>query len=129
MIGEVLFPHNIGLAATHDPKCFRDAGYFMAKSLLGTGFNYAFAPTVAISHNFQWGRHYETMGAETELIGDYAAYFVEGAQAEAENGDKMGVLSSTKHFLGDGATWWGVDEGNCTVYNYKTFLLRNYAGY
>ena len=80
-IGEVLFPHNIGLAATHDPKCFRDAGYFMGKSLLATGFNYAFAPTVAVSHNPQWGRFYETMGADPEWIAKYAAAFVEGTQA------------------------------------------------
>ena len=63
IIGSVLFPHNIGLASTHDPDCFRNAGYFMGKDVLATGFNYAFAPTVAISHNYQWGRHYETMGS------------------------------------------------------------------
>lgn len=130
VIGTPLFPHNIGLAATHNPKCFQDAGYFMARDVLATGFNFAFAPTVAVSHNFFWGRHYETMGAEPDWIHKYAAAFVKGAQAFDEtSGSYKGVLTSTKHFLGDGATWWGVDEGNTTVHNFRTFLDRNYAGY
>jgi beta-glucosidase len=29
-----------------------------------SGFNFAFAPTVAVSHNPQWGRFYETMGQQ-----------------------------------------------------------------
>lgn len=102
----------------------------MARDVLATGFNFAFAPTVAVSHNFQWGRHYETMGAQPDWIKKYAAAFVKGAQAYDEKSNEYkGVLSSTKHFLGDGATWWGVDEGNATVHNFRTFLERNYAGY
>ena len=130
VLGTVLFPHNIGLAATHDPSTFQDAGYFMSKDVLATGFNYAFAPTVAVSHNFQWGRHYETMGAEPEMIKQFSAAFVTGAQQyDASTGKYNGVLTSVKHFMGDGATYYGVDEGNCTVHNYKTFLDRNYQGY
>ncbi len=130
IIGSVLFPHNIGMAATHNTKCFEDAGYFMAKDVLATGFNYAFSPTVAVSHNFQWGRHYETMGADPEWVEKYAAAFVKGAQAyDADAQMYNGVLTSTKHFLGDGATFDGVDEGNVTTNNIRTFLKRNYAGY
>ena len=33
-----------------------------------------------------------------------------------------GVLTSAKHFMGDGATFWGVDQGNATVYNMKAFI-------
>ena len=85
----------------------------MARDVLATGFNYAFAPTVAVSHNFQWGRHYETMGAEPEWIKKYAAAFVKGAQAyDATTKQYKGVLSSTEHVFGDGATWQGVDEGD-----------------
>ena len=51
VLGTVLFPQNIGLAATHDPDCFKAAGYYMAKGVIESGFNYAFAPTVAVSHN------------------------------------------------------------------------------
>ena len=60
--GNVLFPHNIGLSCTHNPKHFFNAGYWTTSSMKKYGFNYAFAPTVAVSHNPQWGRFYETMG-------------------------------------------------------------------
>ena len=60
--GSILFPHNIGLSCSHNPKHFYNTGYWTAASLKKYGFNYAFAPTVAVSHNPQWGRFYETMG-------------------------------------------------------------------
>ncbi len=37
-------------------------GFWTKTSMKKTGFNYAFAPTVAVSHNPQWGRFYESMG-------------------------------------------------------------------
>lgn len=60
----------------------------------------------------------------------YSEAFVEGAQQfNATTGLWDGVLTSTKHFLGDGATFDGIDEGNATVYNMKEFLNVNFAGY
>lgn len=50
-IGATLWPHNIGLGATHNPENFKNAGYWTTKSVLESGFNYIFAPTVAVSHN------------------------------------------------------------------------------
>lgn len=60
--GSVLFPHNIGLSCSHNPDNFYNAGKWTAEGVKKSGFNYAFAPTVAVSHNPQWGRFYETMG-------------------------------------------------------------------
>lgn len=60
--GSILFPHNIGLSCSRNTKHFYNSGYWTAKSLKSYGFNYAFSPTVAVSHNPQWGRYYETMG-------------------------------------------------------------------
>lgn len=40
-----------------------------------------------------------------------------------------GALTSTKHFLGDGATYNGYDEGDARVYNFTTFIDRNIQGY
>lgn len=56
--GTVLFPHNIGLACSHNPENFYNAGYWSGVGVKESGFNYAFAPTVAVSHNPQWGRFY-----------------------------------------------------------------------
>ena len=45
--GSVLFPHNIGLACSHNPKNFYNAGYWTRKSVKESGWSYVFAPTVA----------------------------------------------------------------------------------
>lgn len=90
-----------------------------------TKWNFAFAPTVAVSHNYYWGRHYETMGAEYEKIRAYSAHYTKGLVNDTGT-VWNGVLSSTKHFLGDGATYWGIDEGNDTVHNFANFLEVNY---
>lgn len=66
--GIPLFPHNIGLAATKNPQHFMNAGYWTQNSVLESGFNYIFAPTVAASHNPQWGRFFETMGYNESLL-------------------------------------------------------------
>ena len=56
--GTILFPHNVGIACSHNPDNFRNAGKWTAKGVKESGFNYAFSPTVAVSHNPQWGRFY-----------------------------------------------------------------------
>ena len=71
------------------------------------GFNYAFAPTVAVSHNPQWGRYYETMGQQADKIYEYAKAFTEGIQGKP--GAYTGILGSVKHFFADGATFYGAD--------------------
>ena len=130
VVGEVLFPHNIGLAATHDMTLFRAIGYHMAKSVKESGWNFAFAPTVAVSHNYQWGRSYETLGTDPTFIKDYAREFVLGAQMPNDyTGKWEGVLASVKHFIGDGSTYLGLDKGNSTVHNFKAFKDVNMAGY
>lgn len=46
------------------------------------------------------------------------------------SGNKIsGVLGSVKHFFGDGATFYGANEGNARVYNSTTFVKRNTQGY
>jgi beta-glucosidase len=40
-----------------------------------------------------------------------------------------GVLGTAKHFIGDGATLYGCNEGNAQVLNFKSFLSRNSRGF
>lgn len=51
-------------------------------------------------------RFYETMGTDTDMIHDYAKAYVSSLQ-EIEGDYLNGALASTKHFLGDGATYNG----------------------
>lgn len=68
------------------------------------------------------------MGQEPDYIEKYAQNFVSGLQSVS--GNKIsGVLGSVKHFLGDGATYLGANEGDARVYNFDTFVKRNTRGY
>ena len=70
------------------------------------------------------------MGADPAKVQEYAAAFHKGAWIyDSETDEYDGVLTSTKHFMGDGATYWGADQGNDTVHNFKTFIDRNIKGY
>lgn len=128
VLGSVLFPQNIGLAATHDPAIFYQVGFWTTQNVKNSGFNWIYAPTVAVSQNPQWGRYYESMGSNPQKIADYAYCFTQGAQI-AKNDRIEGTLMSVKHYLGDGATAYGADEGNVEVSNFDQFLSVNTTGY
>lgn len=68
------------------------------------------------------------MGVNPTEIKQFAKAYVKALQAD-DGTHITGVLASTKHFLGDGATFNGNDEGNAKVYNMTNFLEVNLAGY
>lgn len=83
---------------------------------------------MAVSHNPQWGRFYETLGEDDKYIKDYGSNFIEGLQA-VENGKINGVVGSAKHFFGDGSTLFGANEGNARVESFKNYISHNTQGY
>jgi beta-glucosidase len=82
---------------------------------------------VAVSHNPQWGRFYETVGQEEADIYQYAKAYTEGLQGTPSQ--LTGILGSVKHFYADGATLYGADEGNAIVGSFKSFINHNTQGY
>ena len=130
VLGATLFPQNIGLSMTHDPHLLKETANWTAHDVLVSGFNWVYAPTVAITHNPNWGRTYETLGSTPRWTRRYAAAIVAGLQQnDAKHGTINGVLATVKHYIGDGATWNGIDEGNDHVKDVKRFLSVNFAGY
>lgn len=112
VFGATLFPHNIGLGAAHDPALIEAIGEATARSVRATGIDWAFAPTLAVAQNVRWGRTYESFSSEAPLVREYAQAYVTGLQG---NFDDYHVMATAKHFIGDGATWNGVDEGQARV--------------
>ena len=130
VVGEILVPHNIGLAAAHDSEIVCATAFFNSHSVLESGINWGFSPTIAVSHNFQWGRTYETLGSTPDDIVDTTANYVFGGQAiDFRKGLIRGTLATTKHLFGDGATFNGVDEGNVHVDNLDAFMQVNLTPY
>ncbi|WP_448548482.1 glycoside hydrolase family 3 protein [Thalassotalea fusca] len=114
VIGATLFPHNIGLGAANNPKLIEEIAEVTAKEVLVTGIDWVFAPTVATVRDDRWGRTYEGYSEDPEIVKSYAAAIVKGLQGTPDNeflGEQR-VISTVKHFIGDGGTIDGDDQGN-----------------
>jgi len=111
--GATLFPHNIGLGATHNPDLLREIGKAVALEVMSTGVVWTFAPTIAVPQNDSWGRTYEGFSEDPMLVSSLGKAMIEGLQGTGD--DFLGanhILATAKHFLGDGGTLNGVDRGN-----------------
>lgn len=123
--GATLFPHNVGLGAAHDAELVREIGAATARAVRATGVTWAFAPTLAVAQNVRWGRSYESFSSQPELVREYARAYVEGLQGTF---GPHNVMATAKHFIGDGATWQGVDQGVARV-DKATMVNVHGAGY
>jgi beta-glucosidase len=112
VIGTVIFPHNIGLGATRDPALVEKAEHITALEMAGTGIRWTFAPCIAVAQNERWGRTYESFGQSPELVSQMATAAVRGFQGKELSGQNDSVLACAKHFIGDGGTQEGADEGD-----------------
>ncbi len=114
VIGATLFPHNIGLGAMRDPELVTQIAQATAREVRATGIDWIFAPTVATARDDRWGRTYESYSEDPEVVGNYARAIVTGLQGDISEGTIGGehVISTVKHFIGDGGTEGGDDHGN-----------------
>jgi beta-glucosidase len=112
VIGAVIFPHNIGLGASRNPALVEKAERVVAQEIVGTGIRWAFAPCIAVARNERWGRTYESFGESPELVAQMGAAAVRGLQGARLSADPTSALACAKHFLGDGGTTHGKDQGD-----------------
>lgn len=106
--GATIFPHNIGLGCANDPELMERIARVTAREILATGVEWTFAPTVAVAQNMQWGRMYESLSEDPETVSRLSAPFIAAMQDE-------GVIACAKHWVGDGGTAHGVDQGDTRV--------------
>lgn len=115
VIGATIFPHNIGLGAMRDAALMRDIGVATAREVALTGISWAFAPTVAVARDDRWGRTYESYSEDPKLVAEYAKEIVVGLQGHPALEDAFApdkVVATAKHFIGDGGTLNGDDQGD-----------------
>src|SRR3954447_9350565 len=115
IVGATVFPQNIGLGAARDPELMRRIGQVTAEEMAATGFDWDFSPTLAVVRDDRWGRTYEGFSEDPSIVRTYAGKMVEGLQGRAGTRDFLGarhVMSSAKHFVGDGGTAGGKDQGD-----------------
>lgn len=109
--GAVIFPHNIGLGCTRNPDLVQRAARATAEEVAGTGIRWTFSPCIAVVRDERWGRTYEGFGETPELAEMMAAAAVTGYQG-GDLADNSAILACPKHFLGDGGTTGGHDQGD-----------------
>ena len=130
VVGATLFPHNIGLGAANDSDLMKKIGEITAREVAVTGIDWVFAPTVAVAKDNRWGRTYEAYSSQSPIIKSYAGEIVAGLQGPlAElNTNESKVIATAKHFIGDGGTLRGVDQGD-TIMSLQELLDEHGQGY
>lgn len=112
VLGATVFPHNIGLGAARDPELLHNIAKVTAREVLAAGVDWTFAPTLAVGRNIHWGRTYESYSENPEIVCEYSEAFVSGLQSDL--GDD-GIVACAKHWVGDGGTQHGIDQGDTVV--------------
>ncbi|MCJ2184663.1 exo 1,3/1,4-beta-D-glucan glucohydrolase [Novosphingobium sp. 1949] len=130
VFGATIFPHNIGLGAMRDPALIEKIGAVTAAESAASGFDWAFAPTVTVPQDDRWGRAYEGYSERPEITREYAAAMVRGLQGTpGESRIQDGhVAASIKHFLADGGTFGGIDQGDARIPE-QTLIKTHLPGY
>ena len=114
VIGAVIVPHNIGLGATWNSGLVQKISEITASEVSATGIDWTFAPCIAVPQNERWGRTYEGFGETAEInqiMGKASIVGLQGSNLALDNT----ILACAKHFIGDGGTTNGIDQGNTQV--------------
>jgi beta-glucosidase len=118
VVTATLFPHNIGLGAMRNPELIEAIGKVTATEIRATGIEWTFAPTLTVPQDTRWGRAYEGYSEDPAVVISYAAAMVRGLQGKPGDANFLKpphVMATAKHFLGDGGTENGRDQGNTRV--------------
>ena len=113
--GAVIFPHNIGLGCSRDPALVERIARATAEEVAATGIDWTFAPVIAAARDERWGRTFEAFGESPELAELLGVAAIKGYQGEKLGHAAPAVLACAKHFVADGGTWSGRDEGDSLV--------------
>jgi beta-glucosidase len=126
--GAVIFPHNVGLGATRNPALVEKAARVVAEEVAATDMQWSFDPCVAVARNERWGRTYESFGESPDLVSEMGAAVIRGLQGPDLSGPTS-ILACAKHFLADGGTADGVDQGNaiCDDATMRNVFLAPYV--
>ncbi|MBT9491387.1 MAG: glycoside hydrolase family 3 C-terminal domain-containing protein [Paucibacter sp.] len=111
--GATLFPHNIGLGAAGDAALVEEIAAATAKAVRATGIQWVFAPTLAVAQDARWGRTYESFSADPQVVARLGVAAVRGLQGNLK--DDATVVATAKHFIGDGSTEFGRDQGQSKI--------------
>jgi beta-glucosidase len=129
--GATIFPHNVGLGAANDPEMIKRIGVATAAEIAGSGIEWTFAPTLAVPQYLRWGRAYEGYSSDPALAARYAKAMTLGLQRKLVAGKPLSarhVAATAKHFLADGGTVDGRDQGDARI-SEAELIAKHAQGY
>lgn len=107
--GATIFPHNINLGMANDADLMYRIGQSTAEEMLVTGINWTFAPAVSVVQDIRWGRTYEGYSENPIIQENLVQNMILGLQDN-------GVSATAKHYLADGGTYQGHDQGDVNAF-------------
>lgn len=122
MQGAVIFPHNIGLAATRNDTLVKRSALVTAKEARAVGLTWNFAPVLDVGRQPYWSRFEETFGEDVYITTRMGCAAVTGMEG-TDLGSKNTVASCMKHFIGYSAPKNGIDR---TPSHIPEIILREY---
>ncbi|MGH1562211.1 glycoside hydrolase family 3 protein [Mumia sp. DW29H23] len=124
LYGATVFPHNIGLGATRDPRLVEKVAHITAEETRATGPQWSFAPCLCVARDDRWGRTYESFGESPRLVSEMAVAVrgFQGRRGQLDHADR--VLATPKHYAGDGLTTFGTAAGDYTIDQGITIVSR-----
>ncbi|KAG4930989.1 hypothetical protein AAZX31_17G178700 [Glycine max] len=132
-----IFPHNVGLGATRDPKLVRKIGEATALEVRATGIQYVFAPCIAVCRDPRWGRCYESYSEDHKVV-QAMTEIIPGLQGDIPPNSRKGVpfvagkkkvAACAKHYVGDGGTTKGINENNTVISRHGLLSIHMPAYY
>lgn len=120
--GAILFPHNIGLAATRNNELVKKAAEITAFEARSVGFTWNFSPVLDVGREPYWSRLEETFGEDVYLTTQMGVASIEGLEGSNLSNRKT-IASCMKHFLGYSAPKNGIDRTPAYI---PEIVLREY---
>jgi beta-glucosidase len=105
----VLFPHNIGVAATRKSEYGYQIARITSNDVLASGIRWVFDPVLDVMRTPLWPRVEETFGESVGMVTKFGEQVILGYE-ETNPGDSLKLASCMKHFLGYGAPFLGKDR-------------------
>ena len=116
--GVTIYPHNVGIGATGDLELAEKIGELTARDVRASGANWSFAPTLGNPQNVTWGRSYECFSEDAEIAARFGAAYIKGLQGVSSSGEFLSssrTLATAKHYIGEGYTMNGANQGNVVM--------------
>ena len=109
-----IYATQIGLAASFEPEMAELMAEYTASEMRATGFHWAYSPNIEVVRDARWGRIGETFGEDPYLVTEMGNAMVRGYQGK-DFSSSTNVLASSKHFVGGGIPYNGVNGAPADV--------------